>query len=678
MMKRSYIFLFLSLISLFSFAQDDSLRRETIEEFVVSGEAVPSSIFSIQPLQYVPKKRMEIISSFQISEIVKHLAGTVVKDYGGIGGMKTVSVRGMGTQHTGVVYNGVIWSDVQNGQVDISKFDMEFTRSIALTNGLYDQILAPARMHSYAAVLNIYPVLHQFSKDRNSTFRFGLNTGSFYFFNPTLQWSQKIAPSKTKKWNGSAAITASLISLRGDYPFQLQYGNIGDSTSIERRKNSDLFSFQTEGSMQWNKKDNSASFLIHLFHYQSERGIPGAVIWYNPTADERLWDATQFIQAQYSHFFKSGWAYRSILKANHAYTRYLDPTFLSSEGKMDHRYSQNEFYMSQIGSYRSRAWEVTIAQDLFYNNLFANILNFPNPIRLNSLSSLNANYRYKQFHFNGTLLYTYVYNHSQKAETHPPYKKLSPALGISWQPWKQQKLHLRTFYKNIYRLPTFNDLYYREFGNLDLDPENTHQWNVGITYYTPYYRDRGSFHITLDAYYNIIENKIVAIPTRNLFVWSMQNYGIVHAKGIDLTLQNQFQFKNNSTLYFSGSYTLQKAIDLTDPENKTYGHQLPYTPIHYGSLSLSYLCKIGQFSYNLVMSGDRYSSAQNIPQNHLRGYQEQSISYGKEFPLKLKTCSPFLGFKIEMINIIGTQYEIIRNYPMPGRSFRGKITFRCE
>ncbi|HQQ20731.1 MAG TPA: TonB-dependent receptor, partial [Bacteroidales bacterium] len=153
---------------------------------------------------------------------------------------------------------------------------------------------------------------------------------------------------------------------------------------------------------------------------------------------------------------------------------------------------------------------------------------------------------------------------------------------------------------------------------------------------------------------------------------------IVHAKGIDLTLQNQFQFKNNSTLYFSGSYTLQKAIDLTDPENKTYGHQLPYTPIHYGSLSLSYLCKIGQFSYNLVMSGDRYSSAQNIPQNHLRGYQEQSISYGKEFPLKLKTCSPFLGFKIEMINIIGTQYEIIRNYPMPGRSFRGKITFRCE
>ena len=203
-MKHFYILILLSLISLFSFAQKDTVPREIMDEFVVTGEAVPSSVFSIQPLQYVPKKRMEIISSFQLSEIVKHLAGTVVKDYGGIGGMKTVSVRGMGTQHTGVVYNGVIWSDIQSGQVDIGKFDMEFIRSIAFTNGLYYKILAPARIHSYAAVLNIYPVLHQFSKDRNSAYRFGLNTGSFYFFNPTLQWSQKIAPSKTK--NGMVAL----------------------------------------------------------------------------------------------------------------------------------------------------------------------------------------------------------------------------------------------------------------------------------------------------------------------------------------------------------------------------------------------------------------------------------------------------------------------------------------
>ena len=64
---------------------------------------------------------------------------------------------------------------------------------------------------------------------------------------------------------------------------------------------------------------------------------------------------------------------------------------------MDHRYSQNEFYLSQIGTYKSRTWQITIAEDLFYNNLFANTFNFPNPIRLNSLSSVNASYRTDSF-----------------------------------------------------------------------------------------------------------------------------------------------------------------------------------------------------------------------------------------------------------------------------------------
>ena len=154
-----------------------------------------------------------------------------------------------------------------------------------------------------------------------------------------------------------------------------------NSTSIERRNNSDLFSFQTEGPCS-GTKGQQRFFSVHLFHYQSERGIPGAVILYNPTADERLWDATQFLQAQHTRFFKSGWAPLHIESQPCLY-RYLDPTFLSSEGRWITDIP-NEFYLSQIGTYKSRTWQITIAEDLFYNNLFANTFNFPNPIRLNS------------------------------------------------------------------------------------------------------------------------------------------------------------------------------------------------------------------------------------------------------------------------------------------------------
>ena len=37
-----------------------------------------------------------------VAEAVKHFAGVQVRDYGGIGGLKTVGVRGLGAMHTGV------------------------------------------------------------------------------------------------------------------------------------------------------------------------------------------------------------------------------------------------------------------------------------------------------------------------------------------------------------------------------------------------------------------------------------------------------------------------------------------------------------------------------------------------------------------------------------------------
>ena len=110
---------------------------------------------------------------------------------------------------------------------------------------------------------------------------------------------------------------------------------------------------------------------------------------------------------------------------------------------------------------------------------------------------------------------------------------------------------IRIFYKDIFRLPSFNDLYYGETGNNKLKPENARQYNIGLTYskdvcpFLPY------LSATVDAYYNKITDKIIAYPTKNLAVWSMRNLGSVEIKGIDVTFY-----------YFNTKKRSKKFLDL--------------------------------------------------------------------------------------------------------------------
>ena len=110
-----------------------------------------------------------------------------------------------------------------------------------------------------------------------------------------------------------------------------------------------------------------------------------------------------------------------------------------------------------------------------------------------------------------------------------------------------------SFYKDIFRLPSFNDLYYQEVGNSKLKPENARQYNIGLTYsrnvctFLPY------LSATVDAYYNKVTDKIIAYPTKNLAVWSMRNLGSVEIKGIDATGSLSLQPWESIRINFPGT-----------------------------------------------------------------------------------------------------------------------------
>jgi len=126
-------------------------------------------------------------------------------------------------------------------------------------------------------------------------------------------------------------------------------------------------------------------------------------------------------------------------------------------------------------------------------------------------------------------------------------------------------------------------------------------------------------------------------------------------------------------LNLSGNYSWQKAIDVTNREAKNYKDQLPYTPQHSGNLSAMLENPWLNIGYTATMMGKRYYLAQNLPENEIEGYCEHTATLWREFGLK----GGKFRLQAEIINLTNEQYDVIKYYPMPGRSWRltGTMTF---
>ncbi|MDD2243230.1 MAG: TonB-dependent receptor plug domain-containing protein [Dysgonamonadaceae bacterium] len=644
----------------------DSLHQ--LPEVVVSEKHSDSEVRSTTPMQILSEQSIENLNALQVSDAVKHFSGVNVKDYGGIGGLKTVSVRSLGANHTAVGYNGITVSDVQTGQIDISRFSLDNVNMISLNNGQNDQIFQPARSFSSSSFLNIVTKVPDFDNDKDLSGKASFKTGSFGLLNPSLVVNFRINNKL------SSALSAELTSANGQYPYILHYGTAGkDSTSLEQRQNTDVKNLRLEGVLFGNFSDSSNGN-IRFYYYGSERGLPGATIYYNTDnfSKQRLWDKTFFTQAHYEKRISGKWSVQGNAKYNYGYVRYLDPTFLSAEGRLENIYKQNELYGSFSALYRAfENMSFSLATDVTHHTMSANLRNFANPTRLTTQSALSAKYVNNRILSIASLLYTHTFESVEIEDAAPNKSRFSPYLSLSIQPFEDFDLRIRAFYKNIFRLPTFNDLYYSIVGTRSLKPEDANQFNLGITYSTAFGAWLPLFKFTADVYHNNVSNKIIAVPNKNMFEWSMINYGEVKIDGLDVSVESAFKLPNNWNLMLSSAYTYQKALNISDRQSSIYGHQIPYTPRLSGSGRALIEMPWFNVGYSLIWSGARYVSSQNIVENRLDGYFDHSISVSKSILTKIGK----LAFNIEAINLSNNNYQIVQNYPMPGRSYRTTLSF---
>lgn len=664
--------LFLS-TSLFAQQQRvDTVRTYFIPEITVSDIYQTREVRSTAPLQIFSKDALKNLNALQVSDAVKHFAGVTVKDYGGIGGLKTISIRSLGAQHTAVGYDGITLTDCQTGQIDLGRFSLDNVDQLSLSNGQSDNIFQPARFFASAGILNIQTLTPQFEDGKRTNISASFKTGSWGLVNPSLLLEQRIS----RKWTVSA--NGEWMSSDGHYPYTLYYGNEeGDLSSREKRKNTDVQTFRAEAGLYGNFSDKE-QWRLKAYYFQSSRGLPNATTFYYTHSSQRLWDKNTFIQSQYKKEFNRQWVFQTSAKWNWSYQRYLDPDYKGSTGEIENSYYQQEYYLSGAVLYRLlNNLSFSLSSDGSINTMNANLNDFAHPTRYSWLTAFAGKYVNNWLTLSASALATVIYEQADKGGSAGNHRKLSPYVSASFKPFDKEEFRIRIFYKDIFRLPSFNDLYYGETGNNKLKPENARQYNIGLTYskdvcpFLPY------LSATVDAYYNKITDKIIAYPTKNLAVWSMRNLGSVEIKGIDVTGNVSLQPCEKFRINLSGNYTYQRALDVTnsDPaseEGRTYKHQIAYTPRVSGSGQVGIETFWVNLSYSFLLSGKRYAVGQNIAANRLDSYSDHSISASRDFRIKKVTTS----LSVEILNIMNKNYEIVKNFPMPGRSVRATFSVR--
>ena len=634
----------------------DTVPVRSLPEVEVVAPSRVSTTKQTAPLQIIDRKSIERLGIKELAEAVRLFAGVAVKDYGGLGGLKTVSIRSLGAQHTAVGYDGVTITDAQSGQVDISRFTLDNVEVVSLSTGVSDDIFQTARLYASAGTLHIKTQKPRFDGEKSYYLSAKLKSGSFGLLNPVLAYSHKLH----NRW--SASVYADYMQADGEYPFSLVNGTI---KTREKRINSDIETFRMEGNVYGDFGAKGGTLEAKLYTFHSERGLPGSVNFYSQTATERLWNDNSFFQAHYKNQLNELLSIQAVGKYAYAYSRYQDVNDKYAAGFQEDRNTQQEYYGSAgLLLTPTSGLSASLTTDYARTQLHNNFLNAAQPRRNTSLTALAVQYKHHVFTVTGSLLGTYIVDEVENGVRRDDSRHLSPAIAFSWQPLKNNAFRLRSSYKDVFRVPTFADLYYLRVGNTGLKPEKAKQWNAGLTWSGTVGSAIRYLSLSADGYYNRIEDKIVALPT--LYIWRMMNMGEVEIKGADVTVSAEIPVHEKINVTLLGNYTYQYAVDITNPDAKNYKDQVPYTPRHTGNGAVTIETAWVNVSYQLTAVGERYALPQNTKANRVDAYTEQSISLNRTFSVKN------VSFRVqgEVLNMADTQHDVIQYYPMPGRSWR--------
>ena len=559
------------------------------------------------------------------ADAIRDFSGIQLRDYGGVGGLKTVNVRSLGSAHTAIFMDGVPVDNAQNTQVDLGRFFTEDLETIELYAGQRSALMQTAREYGSASAIHMRTALPQGWK-----FRLKLRGGAFGMVAPT-------GSAQMRKGRFAARLRLGGERAHGMYPFRLP-------DTAMTRQNCDIKAFNA-GTHLWFLPEGGR-YQASASWYDAGRGIPGPVFKQSgkyPMSLDRQYDRNLTVQLSGEQALGHGLSLLARARYSYDALDYVDVSELDPSVSASWNYRLQSAYLAASLGWRPLDWlhlnaAVDLQDDWLQCRFFAQ--------RRQALGALSSAFIFDPWRVQACVQYMH---------TSDGYNFVSPALILDWHP--REDWEFGFVGKRSCRLPSFNDLYYTNVGSRDLRPEKVWQvsaWWMWDRTYGPWH-----FRVREDLYFNHVQDKLIAVPNGSLFRWSMFNIGRVHIYGDEIEASAAY----TGRLWqagFTGRYSFQRAFDPTSP------WQIPYIPLHSGSFNIFGVVGPVRADIRGQVTGTRYTAASSRPEAVLKPWTSWDVTLSWEALRGLR-----LG--LEVRNIFNAQYEIVKQYPMPGVNVMGSI-----
>ena len=638
-----------------------------MDEVVVTANRYPLVMQNVAvAAMVIDRDEILQLSAISLEEVLNATAGIEFKSYGTPGGVTSISTRGIPTNGTLVLVNGQPLNALTNGMADLSVIDINTIDRIEVVKGPVSSIYGA---NALGGVVNIITKCEASEPE--------VELG----FTPATTAIEK--PFQTTNTYARLGLTA------GSTAFRLAGTYAHDEGT---RSNSELIKYHVDGAIA--HKARRLLLRSSLFYDQKNYGVPGPL----PPSDSiypfpQFGDSTasSLLDRQKDHTLMGNISidlhltdnidYRANITANRQRTEFhtVYAGMLGDTVTEDYDYIVHKLGINTMISSSTDRLGYTIGLDVYYDTLHTTV---------SSTSTSDTNWHASQYEIGtwGELRFRISDNLSLNSSIRYDHNAqfggfLSP--GIGCVSIITPRLWLKLSAGKTFRAPTFNDLYWPQYGNPELRPE--HGWAYELRVETsPWPTIFGA----LSIFTRNIDDRIAWMPGPD-DLWQPQNLNHLAVKGTDFEIKQQISdfvsYSVNATFLSARQKNEEIVYSFYDWMNDTsltifeeIERVAAFTPEFTLSSKINFSLLPG---FNLNIAGQYVSERFNYYPNY-EDYPNVTMDtkkLGSHIVINAaltKTIHRYLTIAAGIKNLTDTDYALQfgnsiddRDYPMPGRTY---------
>ena len=612
---------------------------QTLEEVHITGSRL-DRFASGDKIVSVQAHTIGTVGHTNASELLTNYSGLNVRSYGP-SGLATASLRGTGSHHTAVFWEGINLQSAMNGNLDLTLVPTSFVDDVAVQYGGAGSLFG---LGTLGGAIHLSSELISATSGWNG--QWYQQIGSFGSYYLGANGGGGFGQEKFR-----VQVRAFARRADNDFPFYNQY-----TQREERRQNAGILQQGVLAQTQWTPAARHT--LSAKYWYQNNHVHVADIAAAGGEAHATQNDAFHRMVMHWQHTrSRQQWQARTALL--HHRLVYDDKIRLPSTSQSASWITEveNTYYLSEENwlhtgiNHTYETAEVDGYAQAVRRNRTALFLSY----RTQLLSSLEATAGIRETLVGGR------------------WSPLLPSLGLSYiisPVWQ-----FRAKVARSYRVPTFNDLYWAGAGgsgNPGLLPETGWSSEIGITAERPSTKDTQA-SAGLSLFSNSIDQWIGWVPVSGT-VWTPINVQQVWARGIELDGSVRHTFTSSWSVRFWGNYSYTKSTkeQIEDGGSPTELHkQLIYTPYHQAKASAAIQFRLLRLGYGWVLVGEQYTTGSN--RRVMPAYQTGELSLMYTWRVHPKHQFVLNG---QINNLWDAPYHVREGYPMPGRNYQLSIVYQ--